>query len=280
MNLCRCERGHFYDREKYATCPHCAGGSAADDKLTEAFTQGATVPIDAAPATAAGAGTSTPPVSTAPIQSVPYQQAPPVAPQQSPWPTPGLSANQVTIGSSVVNNDTPTEPLDFAPGNTENMDDCTIGFFDDVFNNTSSDTNSRASAKVSGAAPVKKVSTPCVGWLVALGGAHLGTDFRLKVGKNFIGRNPQMDVALVEDKSVSRDRHAIVVYEPKAHLYLVQPGESSSLVYRNNEVVLTPMRLDAYDVITVGDVNLLFIPLCGEKFNWGDLFETMKKKDK
>ena len=86
-----------------------------------------------------------------------------------------------------------------------------------------------------------------------------------------------MDVALTEDKSVSRDRHAIVVYEPKAHLYLVQPGESSSLVYRNDEVVLTPVKLQAYDIITVGDVNLLFIPLCGKEFNWSQLFEQMKK---
>jgi hypothetical protein len=30
-------------------------------------------------------------------------------------------------------------------------------------------------------------------------------------------------------------------------------------------------------MLTVGDVNLLFIPLCGERFNWGDLLESMKK---
>ena len=46
MNLCRCERGHFYDKEKYSSCPHCAGGSASDDKLTLAFTEQVTVPMD------------------------------------------------------------------------------------------------------------------------------------------------------------------------------------------------------------------------------------------
>lgn len=65
--------------------------------------------------------------------------------------------------------------------------------------------------------------------LIAMGGAHVGQDFHLKVGKNFIGRDIQMDIALVGDKSVSRNRHAIVVYEPKKHLYLVQPGDSSGL---------------------------------------------------
>ena len=48
-----------------------------------------------------------------------------------------------------------------------------------------------------------------------------------------------MDIALVGDKSVSRNKHAILVYEPKQHLYLVQPGESSELVYLNDEVVLS-----------------------------------------
>ena len=118
-----------------------------------------------------------------------------------------------------------------------------------------------------------RVSTPCVGWLVALNGEHVGTDFRLKAGKNFIGRNAQMDIPLTDDKSVSRDKHAIVVYDPKQHLYMIQPGESSSLVYRNNEVVLMPVKLAVYDKVTVGEVDLLFIPLCGPKFNWNDILK-------
>ena len=125
---------------------------------------------------------------------------------------------------------------------------------------------------------VNKVSTPCVGWLVALGGEHIGTDFRLKVGKNFIGRSPKMDIALTEDKSVSRERHAIVVYDPKSNMYLIQPGDSSSLAYHNNNLLLTPEKLEAYDMITVGDVNLLFMPLCSAKFSWGSVLDELKKK--
>jgi hypothetical protein len=226
----------------------------------------------------AAAGSTSGPAYGGEAQPLPVAPAQPVQPAM---PVAGLSAYQNTIDyNSAVNNDTPTEPMEEYIDNYRNQgsDDHTIGFFDDVF--------SQAQVKETGTAPgrgnapvqtVNKVSTPCVGWLVALSGEHIGTDFRLKVGKNFIGRNPQMDVALTEDKSVSRDRHAIVVYEPKAHMYLVQPGESSSLVYCNNQVVLTPVKLEAYDMLTVGDVNLLFIPLCGERFNWGDLLESMKK---
>ena len=27
MNLCRCEKGHFYDKDKYSSCPHCSSGN-------------------------------------------------------------------------------------------------------------------------------------------------------------------------------------------------------------------------------------------------------------
>lgn len=283
MNLCRCEKGHFYDKEKYATCPHCAGGSASDDKLTEAFTQDVTVPAGSEkiqpvpPVQPVPSVQAVPPAQTVP----PVQPLPPVPPIPpiSSLPVTNLSANDVTIPFGVgVNEDTPTEPLESVLGNDDG-DDHTVGFFDDIFGEAAG-TEKKSSTAAVQTAPVNKVTTPCVGWLIALGGEHIGTDFRLKVGKNFIGRSPKMDIALTDDKSVSRERHAIVVYEPKAHLYLVQPGESSSLVYRNDEVVLTPVKLEAYDMITVGDVNLLFMPLCGERFSWGSLFETMKNKKK
>ena len=153
-------------------------------------------------------------------------------------------------------------------------DDHTVAFYDDIFAaDTTPAAKTNTSAVTSQQTPVQHVTTPCTGWLIAINGNHLGQDFHLKVGKNFIGRDSKMDVALVGDKSVSRNKHAIVVYEPKQHLYLVQPGESSELVYLNDEVVLSPMKLKAYDKITIGEVNLIFMPLCGEQFNWTDILK-------
>lgn len=260
MNLSRCEKGHFYDKEKYSTCPHCAGGSATDDSLTTVFTEGTP--------TMAGAGVTEPATEGF-----------------APYPEAKLDSNMMTQAVEAGTEDTPTMPIDFttpiAPAVDEaadDDDDHTIGFFDDSFFATGA-ASVPPTAVNSAPAPqkVNKVSTPCVGWLIALGGAHIGTDFRLKTGKNFIGRSTNMDVALTDDKSVSRERHAVVVYEPKTHMYFVQPGDSSSLVYHNNEVVLSPVKLQAYDMVTVGDVNLLFVPLCGERFNWSELLEEMKK---
>ena len=201
--------------------------------------------------------------------------------QQIPFNTPpavrGFSANDITIGGD--NGDTPTVPWD--PNQSGDDDDgYTKGYFDDAFKDMTKESANRQTVPgVQTPAPhVNKVSTPCVGWLVALGGEHIGTDFRLKVGKNFIGRSPKMDIALTEDKSVSRERHAIVVYDPKSNMYLIQPGDSSSLAYHNNNLLLTPEKLEAYDMITVGDVNLLFMPLCGAKFSWGSVLDELKKK--
>lgn len=282
MNLCRCENGHFYDKEKYPTCPHCKGGSASDEKRTVSWwdkngSDGATVPVDNIP--------DKPSISVQqkenPFEKEGVGSQPAV--QQIPFNTPpavrGFSANDITIG--VDNGDTPTVPWD--PNQSgDDDDDHTVGFFDDVFTDTTKEATKGpvipgmpAQASVQ---HVNKVSTPCVGWLVALGGEHIGTDFRLKVGKNFIGRSPKMDIALTEDKSVSRERHAIVVYDPESNMYLIQPGESSSLAYHNNNLLLTPEKLEAYDMITVGDVNLLFMPLCGAKFSWGSVLDELKKK--
>ena len=280
MNLCRCENGHFYDKEKYPTCPHCKGGSASDEKRTVSWwdkngSDGATVPVDNIP--------DKPSISVQqkenPFEKEGVGSQPAV--QQSPFNTPpavrGFSANDITIGGD--NGDTPTVPWD--PNQSGDDDDgYTKGYFDDAFKDMTKESANRQTVPgVQTPAPhVNKVSTPCVGWLVALGGEHIGTDFRLKVGKNFIGRSPKMDIALTEDKSVSRERHAIVVYDPKSNMYLIQPGDSSSLAYHNNNLLLTPEKLEAYDMITVGDVNLLFMPLCSAKFSWGSVLDELKKK--
>lgn len=116
-------------------------------------------------------------------------------------------------------------------------------------------------------------SEPVTGWLVCIEGEHFGEDFRLKSGRNFIGRGADMDVVIAKDNAVSRDKHAIVVYEPKGNQFIIMPGESKELCYLNDEVVLSTGAIKANDVLTVGDTKLMFIPCCGPAFNW----DAMKK---
>ncbi len=113
---------------------------------------------------------------------------------------------------------------------------------------------------------------PAVGWLVCLKGKNIGRDYRLCAGKNYIGRSDFMDVALQGEPTVSREKHAVLLFEPKKSIFLVQPGESRELAYLNDELILQPKVLKQGDIITVGEVDLLFVPLCSrDGFQWTQL---------
>ncbi|MDR1272732.1 MAG: FHA domain-containing protein [Clostridiales Family XIII bacterium] len=114
---------------------------------------------------------------------------------------------------------------------------------------------------------------PVVGWLICVEGYHLGRDFRLKAGRNFVGRSPSMDVALTNDDTVSREKHAIVVYDPLSHKFLIQPGESKELSYLNDNAVMASTELRPRDVIKAGATKLMFFACCDEYFNWEMLQE-------
>ena len=118
-----------------------------------------------------------------------------------------------------------------------------------------------------------KVIDPVVGWLVCIKGDAFGSSFVLKSGKNFIGRDRKMDVALTGDKSVSRECHAIVIYDPRSRMFLVQPGTSRELFYLNDKVVLGVEAIGSHDILAIGKTELMFIPCCGESFCWEDQIE-------
>lgn len=118
---------------------------------------------------------------------------------------------------------------------------------------------------------VKSKKSPVVGWLVCKSGNHFGKDFSLYFGQNYIGRNSNMDVALTNEDTVSHDKHAVIIYEPKQNEFFVHMGSSKGLVYLNGSLVSQLTLLKRYDVISVGRVNLVFIPLCDENFRWDNI---------
>lgn len=197
MNLSRCENGHFYDTERFDTCPHC-NQTTISTVLQDDSGQN---------------------IYTAPV-------------------TPATK---------------PEDNLQDLIGKSQNTDDgaqATIGYFGEV------------------------TIQPVVGWLVAIKGGHQGQDFKLKTGRNFIGRSADMDVVLSDDASISRDKHAIILYEPKSNIFLVQPGDAKELFYLNDSVVLAATEIKAYDKLSLGETELLFIPCCSEKFNWDSVKNT------
>ena len=212
MNLVKCENGHFYDEERYQSCPHCDAPAQRNDNLTmpvqrSAANDAVTVALDAT--AVEGASAAEPQRSAASLEDA------------------VKAATQGAVNAPVE------------------AGDKTVGFFSSAIG-----------------------KEPVVGWLVCTGGEHFGEDFKLKSGRNFVGRAANMDVPITKDATVSRERHAIVVYEPRGNLFIVQPGDSKELSYLNGEVVLSPREIKVHDKLMVGKTELMFIPCCTAEFNW------------
>ncbi len=203
MKLEKCSNGHFYDSDKYSSCPHCESGSQME-----------TVSVSSAP----------------------------------------VIDSTVTLGH--------TQPVEqhikaadiVQPAAFNDPDDIkTVGYF-----------NIKSSKEKDDDIAVN----PVVGWLVCVKGKHIGQDFRLKAGRNYIGRTEEMDVALTKEPSVSRSRHASIVYDPRGGLFIAQVGDSKELFYLNGKAVLSPTEIKKNDIISVGDVDLMFIPFCDDAYKW------------
>ncbi len=231
MNLTKCKNGHYYDADKYPNCPHCASSGSADDDVTVNMEQ-----------TGYRGG-----ASSSDDQTVGFWEAT----QPSPAPAgPAANVGGPRAGGGPVSLMQAVNAASAAPANlrVEEDNDKTVSYYGGILE-----------------------TEPVVGWLVCVEGKMLGKAFELKNGKNFIGRSSQMDVILEGDANVSRDRHAIVTYEPRGREFFAQPGESRELFYVNGQVVLMNVVLKARDIISVGKTDLMFIPFCGADFSWDEI---------
>ncbi len=109
---------------------------------------------------------------------------------------------------------------------------------------------------------------PVVGWLVCTSGAEKGKDYRIHSDNNFIGRSESMDICIHGDDTISRERHAIIAYDTKEKKYFFAPGEGRSITRLNGAATLMMTEIHAFDRLEIGQTELMFIPLCGDNFEW------------
>ena len=109
---------------------------------------------------------------------------------------------------------------------------------------------------------------PVVGWLVCIDGPDRGRDYRIRSEKNVVGRSDSMDICIRGDETISRSDHAFIVHDPKKNVFRIQAGLSRGLIYLNGEEVIASEKLNAYDRIEMGESTFLFVPFCGENFQW------------
>ena len=113
-----------------------------------------------------------------------------------------------------------------------------------------------------------KAIEPVVGWLVCTEGPSRGRDYKIKANKNLLGTGDGMDLQILGDNSIAQRNHTVLVYDTCSRSTLLLPGETHGLVYLNDEVLYKPKELSAYDKIGIGNSKFLFVPLCGEFFEW------------
>lgn len=111
---------------------------------------------------------------------------------------------------------------------------------------------------------------PVVGWLVCIEGATKGTDYRIHSQNNYIGRSAKMDISIPEDSHISAENSAIIAYDNEDRTFYFGPGSGRNIVRVNGKPALSVEKIEAYDVLTVGTTKLLFVPLCGDRFDWNE----------
>lgn len=109
---------------------------------------------------------------------------------------------------------------------------------------------------------------PVVGWLACVKGREKGRDYRIHSDNNYIGRSEKMDICIRGDETISRENQAVITYDRADRNFYLSQGDGRSIVRVNEKAIFQTIVLKAYDRITIGATELLFIPMCGEKFQW------------
>ena len=110
---------------------------------------------------------------------------------------------------------------------------------------------------------------PVVGWLVVVKGPGRGRSLNLTYGVNNIGRSSDERICLdFGDDEISRQRHALLTYDPKGKKFYLQNGEGVNLTYIADIPVLQTTELKGGEIISLGKTELCFVAFCGLNFDW------------
>lgn len=308
MDVVRCKNGHFFDGDSYDKCPHCgesamtSGNNQAPQKEEKKGFWGrgkkekAAVNISVNP---------TPP-SSSPIDydngssqtevgsnSRLPENPPPPPPQQQKdhtldfWQTSSHSESKQSVqetpdenkASANITPDEAPRSVKATVEHEERREEAPpMSSLKEAVRNASASNEGKTMSYFSAAtsqssssqSQARQPADPVVGWLVCVAGYHFGECFSIFAGKNSIGRSSENRIVIADDNSISRVKHALIVYEPKKRNFYLQPGDSSGLTYLNDDYITDSHKLSAHDMIELGDSKFMFVQLCGETFSWDE----------
>lgn len=100
---------------------------------------------------------------------------------------------------------------------------------------------------------------PVVGWLVALSGNHKGEDFRIREGKNAIGKDLGCDICLQDDHVSYRHANINYIVKGDERLFVLVDLDSTNGTYLNDsEEPVFHEELVDNDTITFGTSKCKF----------------------
>lgn len=113
---------------------------------------------------------------------------------------------------------------------------------------------------------VEGIGSPVSGWIVCIEGGEKGKSFEIRQGVNYVGRNSDMDIAFINEPTITRDKHFSLVFEPnKAETFL---KAENGAVYLNDKYMDSVNKLKENDIITAGELKFIFIPYCNGERKW------------
>ena len=117
---------------------------------------------------------------------------------------------------------------------------------------------------------------PVVGWLVIVGGLGLGAFRPVFEGNNSIGRAKSQRIPIdFGDETISSEEQAFIRYDSVDRTFLLVPNlAKTNIVAVNDRKPTGAIELAAMDLITMGRTQLVFVPFCGQDFDWAELSET------
>jgi pSer/pThr/pTyr-binding forkhead associated (FHA) protein len=107
-----------------------------------------------------------------------------------------------------------------------------------------------------------------VGWLVGLNGTARGESYPVRIGRNILGRDRRSDVVINDDQASSH--HADLVFRPEERRFILMDHNSTNGTYVNDAEIEPRRDLALNDVIRIGSLRFLFMPLCKEDFFWDE----------
>ncbi len=107
-----------------------------------------------------------------------------------------------------------------------------------------------------------------VGWLVCISGANKGKEYKVRDGYNYIGSSASMDIYIEKDDSIASERAAVIGYDSYTKTFFLSLCGAHTIIRVNSRLLMEQVSLQAYDELTIGETKMIFVPLCGDKFNW------------